>query len=218
VYGAGVRLAALLDPWLYRHPFEGQSAVRYRGERAGFGDLDVRLLASWRTELTAARVVLDIGSGPALFTKKVAAAYPDLRVIAIEPAAAFAHPSSAHASLRARAEALPLRDGCADVAVCLSSLRHVRDRTGALAELRRVLGPMGVAFVVELDPSADRQRKDNHRRALPSALSRLAFGPLVCGAAPSQDAMAQCAGAAGWRRMIATTDPVQPVYVLRLEK
>jgi ubiquinone/menaquinone biosynthesis C-methylase UbiE len=218
VYGYPVRLAALLDPWLYRYPFEGRSATRYTGERVGFGDLDDRLIDAWAPELAAARVVLDVGAGPATFSARLAARHPHLAVLAIEPARAFARRQArGHTTIRARAERLPLADGSADVAVCLSSLRHVGDRHAAFAELRRVVRPGGVAFVVELDPTASRARRGNHTRAIASPVSRLMFGPLVCRTSPTVEAMTAWARTAGWEPRAAAADPTQPVYVLRLE-
>ena len=209
-------MLALLDPWLYRHPFEGASARRYaRDERPAFGDLDVRLCLRWARDLDAARVVLDVGAGPGTFGAEVRASRPGIAVIAVEPSRAFAAELPAGA-LRARAEALPLGDATVDVATSISSIRHVADRHAALAELRRVVRPGGACLIAELDPAAERQRIRNHAEHLGSALLRAAFGPLVVRTAPAAETIADLARAAGWARIELEDDPVQPVYLMRL--
>ncbi len=207
---SSVVLRGLIDR-LYRHPFEGASARRYAtAERPAFGDLDDRLCERWRDDLAGARVLLDVGAGPGSFVATARRRYPALSAIALEPSRDYG------SSLRARAEALPLRDRAVDVAVAISSIRHVRDRGGALAELRRVVRPDGVAFVVELDPAASRDRVRRHAVGLGSAPLRVAFGPLVVRTAPTAAQIAALARAAGWREVVIEDDPLQPVYRMRL--
>jgi ubiquinone/menaquinone biosynthesis C-methylase UbiE len=210
-------LFSLLDPWLHRHPFEGASARRYaRLERCGFGDLDDRLIERWRDDIAASRAILDLGAGPGVFAARLAAAHPRARVLALEPSADLCRADPHAFRARARAEALPLADGSMDMAVCLSSIRHVADRGRALAELRRVIAPAGVLHIVELDPASSRHRIRGHARAMRSWLSRLSFGPLVVRTAPPAAAIAALARAAGWRCTAIDDDPVQPVYIMRL--
>jgi SAM-dependent methyltransferase len=204
-------LRGLLDRWLYRRPFEGASARRYAAdERPAFGDLDARLIAGWPA-LAGARRFLDVGAGPAAFAARLREAHPHLAVTCVEPSRDLARAPA----VRAVAEALPFADGSFDLALCLSSIRHVRDRARALAELRRVVRPGGALWIVELDPYADRARCRTHAGALGSLPLRLAFRPLVVRTAPSADAIATIARAAGWRVEPPSDDPVQPVYVLR---
>ena len=199
----------LLDRLLYRHPFEGESARRYaRDERPAFGDLDERLLAKLRLE--GARTLLDLGCGPGTFARSAAARHPELQVIAIDPSRDFARPGV----IRAAGEALPLADRSIDVAICLSSIRHVRDRAATLRELRRVVRDLLV--IVELDPDADRHRVANHASNLGSTILRHAFGPLVLGTAPPARAIAAVARAAGFAVRAVRGDPVQPVYIMEL--
>src|SRR5687768_11089442 len=142
---------ALLDRLLYRHPFEGGSARRYaRDERPAFGDLDERLLD--RLALAGTERLLDLGCGPGTFSRAAAARHPGLAVIAIDPSRDFARTST----VRAAGEALPLADRTIDVAICLSSIRHVKDRAQTFRELRRVV--RGRVIIVELDPAADATR------------------------------------------------------------
>ncbi len=198
----------LLDRLLYRRPFEGQSAVRYaRDERPAFGDLDDRLLDG--LALAGTETVLDLGCGPAAFAARARQRHPALAVIAIDPSRAYARSST----LRACGEALPLADRSIDVAICLSSIRHVRDRAGTLRELRRVAARL---TIVELDPAAEPRRIAAHADRLATPLLRHAFGPLVCRTAPPAALIAGLAEAAGFRRVALRSDPIQPVYVLDL--
>jgi SAM-dependent methyltransferase len=207
-------VAAWLDRSLYRHPFEGRSAARYAvGARPAFGDLDERLLDAMG--LRHGRL-LELGSGPATFARRAAARHPALQVIAVEPSRTFARRHLGIHVLRGAGEALPLADGSIDVAVCLSSLRHVRDRGQTLRELRRVVAPGGRLVIVELDLAADAGRIAAHADGLASALLRRAFGPLVVRTAPPLATIAALAAAAGWRLAARRDDPVQPVYVLEL--
>lgn len=209
-------MLALLDPWLYRHPFEGNSARRYaRDERPAFGDLDARLCERWSADLDAARVVLDVGAGPGTFVAALRARRPDAAVIALEPSRAFAM-ALGRGGVRARAEALPITTGAVDAAVSISSIRHVADRRAALAELRRVVRPGGACLIAELDPAAPRARVRNHAEHLGNAVLRAAFGPLVVRTAPAAEVIADLARAAGWTRIEREDDPVQPVYLMRL--
>ena len=197
---------AWLDRVLYRHPFEGASARRYAtAERPAFGDLDDRLLDG--LDLAGARRLLDLGSGPGTFAARARARHPGLCVITVEPSPAFAP------SVRAAGEALPLADACIDVAVCLSSIRHVRDRAAVLRELRRVSARL---VIVELDPRAGAARIAAHADHLGSALLRRAFGPLVVRTAPTAEAIAALAREAGWSLVARRDDAVQPVYILEL--
>jgi ubiquinone/menaquinone biosynthesis C-methylase UbiE len=208
-----------LDRVLYRHPFEGQSARRYAmAERPAFGDLDDRLLDRFGQLFGEARTFLDVGCGPATFPVRAAARHPRLAVIAIDPSRDFTHTGLPIAGLgRARGEALPLADGAIDVALCLSSIRHVRDRITTFCELRRVIRPGGSLLVVELDPAASRWRIANHANRLGSALLRPIFGPLVVRTAPTAEQIEGNARSAGWRQRSRFDDPLQPVYVLALE-
>lgn len=206
----------LLDPWLYRRPFESRSAQRYaQAERPAFGDLDTRLCDRWQADLAGARVVLDLGAGPGTFAAAARARWPHLAVLAAEPSRTFSAGLGAGA-IRCRAEALPLRDRSVCAAALVSSIRHVRDRAATLAELRRVIRPGGAALIVELDPEADAARVRTHARALATPLLRVAFGPLVVRTAPTADAITALARDAGWRTVDRADDAIQPVYVLRL--
>jgi ubiquinone/menaquinone biosynthesis C-methylase UbiE len=201
----------LLDRLLFRQPFEGRGARRYAdAERHAFGDLDDRLLDELAPALGPGRRLLDLGCGPATFARRATARFAGLTVIAIDPSRAFARPGV----VRAEGEALPLADRSIDVAICLSSIRHVRDRAQTLRELRRVV--RGQLVIVELDPVADRRRIATHARGLDSRIVRRVFGPLVLGTAPPAEAIVALAREAGFALRTLRSDPVQPVYVLDL--
>lgn len=207
----------LLDSLLYRHPFEGGSARRYaRDERPAFGDLDDRLLD--RMALTGKERLLDLGCGPGTFSRCAALRHPGLRVFAIDPSRDFARTTDDGceqlATVRAAGEDLPLADRSIDVAICLSSIRHVRDRARTFRELRRVV--RGKLMIVELDPAASPERLHAHADHLRSAILRKAFGPLVLRTAPPAEAIAAIAVEAGFTQLVLEPDPVQPVYLLEL--
>jgi SAM-dependent methyltransferase len=215
-HGAGVVLAPLLDRFLYRHPFEGGSARRYaEAERPAFGDLDDRLL-DW-LNLSGTRSLLDLGCGPATFSERAAARHPELTVVAIDPSHTFGSLLRGRgrlAGLRAAGEALPLADASIDTAMCLSSIRHVRDRAQTFRELRRVVH--GRVVIVELDPAAEPHRVAAHADRLGSALLRRAFGPLVLRTAPSAESILAIAKRAGFGAGSVRPDPIQPVYIMEL--
>lgn len=200
-----------LDRLLYRHPFEGGSARRYaRDQRPAFGDLDERLLDRLAPELARARRLLDLGCGPGTFAAAAAARHPGLEVVAVDPSRDFARGGV----VRASGEDLPFPDRSMDVAVCLSSIRHVRDRRATLRELRRVV--RGRVVIVELDPAADRARVAAHADRLRSALLRRAFRPLVVRTAPPAAAIARLAEEEGFTLASCEPDPIQPVYIMEL--
>jgi SAM-dependent methyltransferase len=203
----------LLDRLLYRHPFEGNSARRYATlERPAFGDLDERLVE--QLDLGRAERLLDLGCGPGTFARVAAARHPHLMVVAIDPSRDMVRHRAVPATLRARGEALPLADRSIDVAMLLSSIRHVRDRAQTLRELRRVVRDRVV--IVELDPDSDRTRIAAHGDHIGSWFMRHAFGPLVVRTAPPATQIMQLAAAAGFARRTLRPDPVQPVYIMEL--
>jgi ubiquinone/menaquinone biosynthesis C-methylase UbiE len=204
---------------LYRHAFEGGSARRYaRLERPAFEALDDRLLADLQPRLAGAARLLDVGCGPQIFSALAAKRHPALDVVAIDPSRDFARAHPSLRVVRAAAEALPLADATVDVATCISSIRHVRDRVRAFAELARVIRPGGVLLVVELDPEADARRIANHASRLGSPLLRLAFGPLVVRTAPRASRIEALARHAGFTLSARRDDRQQPVYVMELAR
>jgi ubiquinone/menaquinone biosynthesis C-methylase UbiE len=203
-----------LDRVLFRSPFEGGNARRYAElERPAFGDLDDRLLGSW-SALASSKRLLDLGFGPGAFARRARERYPALSVMAVDPSRHFARPHAGLHVVRGTGEALPLRDRACDAAICLSSLRHVRDRAATLRELRRVVA--GSLLVVELDPAAAAARIAAHADKIASPLLRRAFGPLVVRTAPPLTSIEALARDAGWRVESRRADELQPVYIVEL--
>jgi SAM-dependent methyltransferase len=229
-YTSGDRVyVPLLDRLLYRHPFEGRSARRYaRDARPAFGDFDDRLLDRLAPQLRpdgpgepggravparldgGGRRLLDLGCGPGTLARRAAARFAGLHVVAIDPSRDFARGGV----VRAAGEALPLAARSVDVAICLSSIRYVRDRAATLGELRRVV--RGVLVIVELDPEAEPGRVAHHAGRLGSVMLRQLFGPLMLRTAPPAAAIAALAGAAGFALRGLRPDPIQPVYIMEL--
>ncbi|WP_259781674.1 class I SAM-dependent methyltransferase [Aestuariispira ectoiniformans] len=110
-------------------------------------------------ELTGPETVLDIGcdSGSALrhacrFLSSGQAIGIDPSPEMVQVAAKQSQNHRQHHDIRfetAGAEAIPLPDDSVDVALAINSLHHWQDRTGALAEVRRVLKPGGRMILVE---------------------------------------------------------------------
>lgn len=238
------RAMAALDRVLYRHPFEGKSAERYRTrERPAFCDFDDRLITRLADQLGRAERLLEVGAGPATFALAAKRRFPSLQVVAVEPSGVLAkaahqaaHEAASDATnqaandatnkaaprapsisvVRGVAEALPLADASISVAVCLSSIRHVADRRRAFAELRRVLVPGGALVIAELDPDASAERIAYHADRLGARWLRAAFGPLVVRTAPPWQSIVRTATHAGFELVRHAGDPQQPLYLLDL--
>jgi SAM-dependent methyltransferase len=209
-----LRPLAWLDRWVLRAPFAPRARARYALQRSGFGDLDERLIDALAPRLASAQRVLDIGAGAGELAARLALAAPHAQVIAIEPAAI--DPERAGATwLRAAAEALPLATGAVDLAVCLSALRHTRDRVAAFAELRRVVRAGGELCLLELDPLAERRRRAHHRRHIPSVLGRWSFSWGVLATCPPAEVLVRAARLGGWREVELYPDGAQPVYWMK---
>ena len=92
---------------------------------------------------------LDAGCGTGALTEAVLAGASPAWVVGLDPSAPFVTHAAAHvpdprASFAvADARALPVTDGWFDVAVCGLVLNFIPERTQALAELRRAVGPGG---------------------------------------------------------------------------
>jgi ubiquinone/menaquinone biosynthesis C-methylase UbiE len=120
-------------------------AARYQEGRSLAADVLERWGDAVKPYLPAGPVrVADVGAGTGIF----AAAWPrwtDATVVAVEPSAAMAGAGGVDDPdvmfVLGTAEALPLRDGSADIAWVSTALHHFADVHQALRELARVLGP-----------------------------------------------------------------------------
>jgi ubiquinone/menaquinone biosynthesis C-methylase UbiE len=103
--------------------------------------------AIFRTWLTGASTVVDIGSGVGHYSTILADALPDALVIGVEPSermrsVALDEYSRDRIEYRAgRAEELPVEDTSADAALVSNVIHHIDDRPAAATELHRVLRP-----------------------------------------------------------------------------
>lgn len=105
--------------------------------------------------------VVDVGAGTGTLARAAVARWPSIRVTAVEPAPGMlavgereAARTLASSDVRrldwrmGTAERLPLADGSADAVVSSFAFHHVRGRSAALREARRVLRPGGMIAVV----------------------------------------------------------------------
>ena len=150
--------------------------------RRGTG-LEFEMEAAWvRKQLSPTiRTVVDVGCGTGGMGRALSAAVPGCRRVGFDYAARaleLARGSGFLGLAAADANALPLRDACADAAVCLDvlSCRGVNPAE-ALSEIRRCLKPGGVAVLNVPAFPALRGRHDAaadvHRRLLRGELRLL---------------------------------------------
>jgi ubiquinone/menaquinone biosynthesis C-methylase UbiE len=110
------------------------------------------LLGSVRASVPDNGVVLDVGCSSGHLLEDFAQSFPNTQLLGLDLVAAGLR--RAHASvptaklLLADACAVPVRDGACDAVVSANLLEHVRDDTGALAEMWRVLRPGGRAAII----------------------------------------------------------------------
>lgn len=126
--------------------------------------------------------VLEIGSGPGVFTKLLKAK----EVYCIEPSSEFIHRSrgeidpSRVSLLRAIGERLPLSDGAVDRVFCVFSFRDFFDREASAREMHRVLKEGGEVVIVDAakpPPGPLAKLIEMHFRHLVPVLARVAVTP-----------------------------------------
>lgn len=108
----------------------------------------------WSLDLAALRGderVLDVGCGNGLYLAELAERNHRGPVIAMDLSPGMLDAAGRHAPTSlvvGDAQALPFCDGSLDCVLAMHMLYHVPDRARAIAEIRRVLAPDGVALVV----------------------------------------------------------------------
>jgi ubiquinone/menaquinone biosynthesis C-methylase UbiE len=129
----------------------GRVAARYQQGRSLAADVLDRWGDAVRPYLPPGPIrVADVGAGTGIF----AAAWPgwaNAAVVAVEPSAAMTGAGSVDdpdvSFVLGTAEALPLRDGCADVVWVSTALHHFADVHQAVREFARALGRGGRVLV-----------------------------------------------------------------------
>ena len=100
--------------------------------------------------------VLDVGCGPGTLATAIAAARPDVTVLALDRSAAMLHAGHRHQHdsrvclIQGDGAALPLRDEAVDLVVATLALHHWRDGEAVLREVRRVLPATGQVLLFDL--------------------------------------------------------------------
>jgi SAM-dependent methyltransferase len=112
---------------------------------------ELRLLAD--LGLGSAGPLLELGCGPGAVTRRLRAALPAQRLIAIDAdESLLRHATHLGVPLAAgQAEALPLRSGSVGTALLRYVMQHLPAPAPVLAELRRVLQPGGLLAVIDVD-------------------------------------------------------------------
>ena len=136
-----------------RYTHGHSAAVLSAHSRRGAADSAAHLLP----HLSAGMDLLDVGCGPASITADLAELVAPGRVVALDASADALE--AARATLRERGlseqveltrgdvMALPFEDGSFDVVHAHQVLQHLADPVGALAEMRRLTRPGGIAAV-----------------------------------------------------------------------
>ncbi len=126
-----------------------------------------------RAGIRAGDRVVDIGCGPGESVELAAAAAPEVRIVALDPA----WPACVVAAMRtlrfgrsvrvrrAAAERLPLSDGWATLVLSINAFHHWEDPRRGLAEVRRVLASGGRLVLVDEDFPEDHHHTRFHREA-----------------------------------------------------
>jgi ubiquinone/menaquinone biosynthesis C-methylase UbiE len=123
--------------------------------------------------------ILDIGCGTGRLLRAAARRWPGARLIGVEPAedmVRVARRLTPDAEFHvAGAEALPLADAVADVAVSTISFHHWRDQAAGLREVARVLGPRGRFCLTDISLPAWLAKLLRHPGARSTAAVRAFF-------------------------------------------
>jgi len=132
---------------------ETDQAKRYDAARSMSREAQRRSLEPLRALLpTPIRLVVDLGCGTGRFSAALAEEFA-APVIGVDPAQtmlAKARENVEHPRIRFTAgesSAIPLPDGAADLVFVSMAYHHFDDRPAAAHEMRRVLGPGGIAAI-----------------------------------------------------------------------
>lgn len=125
-------------------------------EEAGSGhpiDLASRrlALASMARLKSGSPIILDVGCSSGFFLEELSRAFPDAGLIGADylrgPLERLARRAPGIPILQFDLRACPLPDSCVDGVTCLNVLEHIDDDGAALAHIRRILRPGGIAHI-----------------------------------------------------------------------
>lgn len=95
------------------------------------------------------RLIADVGAGHGVLSARIAEAWPEARLISVEPSVQLARRLPGNV-VRAHEDALPLRNESFDLIVSGLALHLVNDLPGTLIQIRRALKPDGLFFAALL--------------------------------------------------------------------
>jgi SAM-dependent methyltransferase len=139
----------LVDRAVVRHQYATDAHLAARQALwLGYGGPPLAQVALDLAGLRGDEVVVDVGCGNGHYLAELRRRGHVGRLLGLDLSEGMARHSGVHAPTTvADAQALPVRDGAADVALCMHMLYHVPDIPLAIAELRRVVRPGGTTLV-----------------------------------------------------------------------
>lgn len=98
--------------------------------------------------ITPGMTVVDVPSGGAYLSRYL----DNVELVGLETSQTFAQLATARTSnvLLYKDNRFPLKDACADRALSIAGLHHVRDKCGVFSEMRRILKPGGRVLVADV--------------------------------------------------------------------
>jgi ubiquinone/menaquinone biosynthesis C-methylase UbiE len=115
--------------------------------------------------------ILDVGSGPGYVSLMLAAQYPTVSVTGVDYSRTqvrFANRLRTRKGItncefiQGNAMELPLEDGSFDIVISVGSIKFWPDKVRGLREIKRVLVPNGLAFIVESDAGFEEKEFDRY--------------------------------------------------------
>lgn len=161
-----------------RVPYSEAAATAFQSSR----ELPLDALSDWKAAISrhlAPRPgmrVLDLGAGTGAWASALASWF-DLRVVAVEPAAAMRAHSRCNGVIAGDASALPLASQTLDGAWLSTVIHHLPDLPAAARELRRVLRPGASVLIRSAFPG--RHRGIGLFRYWPEAIAALNTFPSI---------------------------------------
>jgi ubiquinone/menaquinone biosynthesis C-methylase UbiE len=178
-------------PAYYRQNFHFQSGGWFTAESAGRYEAQVEALfagtagamrrralsllaKAWRPRDHRGLAVLDLACGAGAFLNDLATAFPRARLVGVDLSPAYLAEARAAAPrvafVQAKAEQLPLADGCLDAVTCVFLFHELppKVRGAVAAEVARVLRPGGLLALADSVQPADEPRLARLLEAFPA--------------------------------------------------